>query len=245
MISYQIVTSFATEVVLVDMDNDGTLSPIAALHDESGNGNISVRLSAIHALMTISEPMGYNDIYVPLPDENNRVGGQEMSQIDDHSNYHPSFDRRNYQGLTNKIKVVPNADTAIEYHGNSNTSASLGYQHPDSIDQNQCLQIKNQSYDFYRARADRDSLSTFVPTESHTGLRKCQFEGCIEKIILVIQSAPLDSKDGDDRVYHHSLYCKKHLLGSRKCEYEGCDKCAQGSTKFCIKHGGWKKLFLC
>ena len=34
MISYQIVTSFATEVVLVDMDNDGTLSPIAALHDE-------------------------------------------------------------------------------------------------------------------------------------------------------------------------------------------------------------------
>ena len=220
------------------MDDDALLSPTAALHDESGSGNISVRLSAIHALMTISEPMGYNDIYVPLPDEKNRIAGHEMSQIDDHSNYHPTFDRRNHQGLISKSTVIPNAVAAAECHGNSNSRASLGYQHADSIDQNQCLEDKNQSYDFYRMRATRGSLSTFIPTESHTGLRKCRFEGCIEKISLVSQAASSDFKDGDDRVYHHSLYCKKHLLGSRKCEYEGCDKCAQGSTKFCIKHGG-------
>jgi hypothetical protein len=33
----------------------------------------------------------------------------------------------------------------------------------------------------------------------------------------------------------------RDLLGSRKCEYEDCDKCAQGSTKFCIKHGGGRR----
>jgi putative hemolysin len=34
-------------------------------------------------------------------------------------------------------------------------------------------------------------------------------------------------------------HSKKHPGGrSRICEFPGCTKCAQGSTKFCIKHGG-------
>jgi hypothetical protein len=49
-------------------------------------------------------------------------------------------------------------------------------------------------------------------------------------------------KGDEENVFNNSPYCKKDLLGSRKCEYEDCDKCAQGSTKFCIKHGGKESL---
>ena len=37
-------------------------------------------------------------------------------------------------------------------------------------------------------------------------------------------------------------YCPTHAYGSRRCEYPGCTKCAQGGLfKFCIKHGGgWR-----
>lgn len=31
------------------------------------------------------------------------------------------------------------------------------------------------------------------------------------------------------------------LSGSRRCQYPGCSKCAQGSTKFCIGHGGGRR----
>merc|ERR1719162_2322699 len=30
-------------------------------------------------------------------------------------------------------------------------------------------------------------------------------------------------------------------VGGRRCDAEGCDKSAQSSTKFCVKHGGGKK----
>lgn len=37
-----------------------------------------------------------------------------------------------------------------------------------------------------------------------------------------------------------SPYCASHA-GSRKCQQEGCTKCAQGSTKLCIAHGGGRR----
>ena len=44
---------------------------------------------------------------------------------------------------------------------------------------------------------------------------------------------------------HHQLGLENALskelrsIGTaNKCEFSGCDKCSQGSTKFCIKHGG-------
>ena len=226
--------------ILGNMDDDGSLSSIATINDETSNGNISVRLSAIHALMAISEPMCYNDLHFPLLDENNRIASQEISQIDDQYNFHPSFDRRSHHDLMSRDRAINDASTTSLCNADTNTNTSLGYKYADSMDQNQRLQVKTQSFDSFKMRGDRsDTISTLISTESHTGLRKCRYEGCVEKIILITQEVSLGSReDDDDRIYHHSLYCKKHLLGSRKCEHEGCDKCAQGSTKFCIKHGG-------
>jgi len=34
---------------------------------------------------------------------------------------------------------------------------------------------------------------------------------------------------------------KTNYNGSRKCQFEGCTKCAQGSTQFCISHGGGRR----
>ena len=37
-----------------------------------------------------------------------------------------------------------------------------------------------------------------------------------------------------------SQYCSAHR-GTRRCQKEGCGKCAQGATKFCIAHGGGRR----
>lgn len=60
---------------------------------------------------------------------------------------------------------------------------------------------------------------------------KCRFEGCKDTVRESNSATAEDDK----------LYCKKHTSGSRQCEFEPCDKCAQGSTKFCIKHGGGRR----
>jgi hypothetical protein len=35
-------------------------------------------------------------------------------------------------------------------------------------------------------------------------------------------------------------YCATHR-GTRRCQHEGCGKCAQGATKYCIAHGGGRR----
>jgi len=37
-----------------------------------------------------------------------------------------------------------------------------------------------------------------------------------------------------------SLYCATHR-GTRRCQKDGCGKCAQGATKYCIAHGGGRR----
>jgi hypothetical protein len=37
-----------------------------------------------------------------------------------------------------------------------------------------------------------------------------------------------------------SPYCATHR-GTRRCQKEGCGKCAQGATKYCIAHGGGRR----
>jgi len=52
-------------------------------------------------------------------------------------------------------------------------------------------------------------------------LRICRIEGCG----LPVSKGP---------------YCGQHC-GNRQCEKEGCNKCAQGATRFCIAHGGGRR----
>ena len=67
-----------------------------------------------------------------------------------------------------------------------------------------------------------------------------RFDGCEDEVFQI----PSDDKFQPDigemnqKTYSPTEYCRKHLMGSKKCEFSGCDKCSQGSTKFCIKHGG-------
>lgn len=63
------------------------------------------------------------------------------------------------------------------------------------------------------SRSDND-LST---------LHKCKVEDCSSKTEGV-----------------GSLYCATHR-GTRRCQKDGCTKCAQGATKFCIAHGGGRR----
>jgi hypothetical protein len=71
---------------------------------------------------------------------------------------------------------------------------------------------------------------------------KCmiRYDSCEDEVALVPIDDKLLTRDVamEDIMYNTSGFCRKHLLGTKKCEFDGCDKCAQGSTKFCIKHGG-------
>ena len=217
----------------------------SSLDDEFNSGHVSVRLSAIHALMAISEPMGYNNIFVPRLDESDWIIGQDLGELDDQVSLVPNADRR-----FTEYTIDPSVAQM-----NSNSSQQMR----DSDNKN--IQRKNQIVEITNTKGRKGLFAAFKPVvESHTRIQNCRVEGCSEKSVVIspeehsgINGSGSGSSSGsgsglggkndddEDRVYHHSLYCKKHLLGSRKCEFDGCDKCAQGSTKFCIKHGGKQK----
>eukprot|EP00596_Hydrurales_sp_CCMP1899_P003726 CAMPEP_0119054054 /NCGR_PEP_ID=MMETSP1177-20130426/74818_1 /TAXON_ID=2985 /ORGANISM="Ochromonas sp, Strain CCMP1899" /LENGTH=831 /DNA_ID=CAMNT_0007034171 /DNA_START=215 /DNA_END=2710 /DNA_ORIENTATION=+ len=40
---------------------------------------------------------------------------------------------------------------------------------------------------------------------------------------------------------HRTPFCVVHATGGRRCQQQGCNKCAQGSTCYCIAHGGGRR----
>ena len=71
-------------------------------------------------------------------------------------------------------------------------------------------------------------------------IKVCRFDGCEDEVFQIPSDDKfhLDVGETNHKAYTPTGYCRKHLIGSKKCEFIGCDKCSQGSTKFCIKHGG-------
>ena len=259
------------------MDDD--LTSLTVLDDESSSGNL-VRLSAIHALMAISEPMGYNDMFSPRLDDD-RIVYNDLNSIDGQYNFNnhnnPNFNENNQsnqnnhnnQNSQNNQNHNQNGDrsgTLDSNRGinnsnsnNNSNNADLNYDdtgvhnhinsnHNSSNNQNNQNNQNDHNYLFQKNVSQNNFSYQKNILESLSSYRKCLFEGCDEKVLLTLHeehsSSSLVKEDEEDRVYRQSVYCKKHLLGSRKCEYEGCDKCAQGSTKFCIKHGGNTISFL-
>lgn len=87
------------------------------------------------------------------------------------------------------------------------------------------------SLDSYKPmKLDSDKLlaiyteGTKMGTSSNSqGLHKCKVEDCDN----LVENATVQ-------------YCVTHR-GTRRCQKEGCTKCAQGATKFCIAHGGGRR----
>lgn len=208
------------------MEKNQPLS-LNALDDESVSGTFSVRLSAIHALMAISEPMGYADIYTPRLDGEDR-GYHGVNGLD--SQY--SFNQNGQSNNSNQNNDRMYNDLLDNGRHGNNSNSDQQYLDADNRMHNQ----NNQNNQLYQKNIP-DSFVYCKVVESSFN-RKCLFEGCDEKVLHTLEEHSLMKDEDEDRACRQSIYCKKHLLGSRKCEYDGCDKCAQGSTKFCIKHGG-------
>ncbi len=59
--------------------------------------------------------------------------------------------------------------------------------------------------------------------DATTGLHKCKVDDC------------------QNLVENNTVqYCATHR-GTRRCQHDGCTKCAQGATKYCIAHGGGRR----
>eukprot|EP00981_Chlorochromonas_danica_P013123 scaffold5893_cov178-Ochromonas_danica.AAC.5 len=63
----------------------------------------------------------------------------------------------------------------------------------------------------------------YIQNGGHRPLPKCKVEGCCSNV---------ESSSAQ--------YCAAHR-STRRCQKEGCNKCAQGATKFCIAHGGGRR----
>lgn len=83
--------------------------------------------------------------------------------------------------------------------------------------------LKLDSDKFMAMYAEGSRMGGGGGPSSSTGLHKCKVDDC------------------ENLVENPSVqYCITHR-GTRRCQKEGCTKCAQGATKFCIAHGGGRR----
>jgi len=66
-----------------------------------------------------------------------------------------------------------------------------------------------------------------VPRVNAQPLKTCRSPGCQECITM--------------NTTHRPFYCLRHRNSTKYCKFLGCTKCAQGSTRFCISHGGGRR----
>ena len=198
-----------------------------AADDDPNSNSVKGTMSAIHALMTISEPMGFND-------KSTRDSGDGL---DSTTSRNRNFDWDNM----NPARNPPTSTTIL------NGVVPESFVVADNVGGGPivCQECPTIGHENTAEFNDPYFLFKTVHDINYTGARvrvreSCRHEGCNEEVATV----SLDDKfhvrnnESDEKIYNHSGFCKKHLLGSKKCEFLGCDKCAQGSTKFCIKHGG-------
>lgn len=192
--------------------------------DESTNRNFSGHLSAIHALMAISEPTGYRQMTSRKID----------SAIEDNL----QLEKANVRGRPIKIEKQVAITEAPRDVSDRSSPIISSIKFDEQLQERFLMQDYkgDEVYDPYSIFKSLDTLPDFGLTK----YRKCRYENCEDEVALV----PIDDKVlnrevvMEDMMYNTTGFCRKHLLGTKKCEHEGCDKCAQGSTKFCIKHGG-------
>lgn len=191
-------------------------SRATALVDDSQGNNYCGRLSAIHALMAISEPTGF--IGTPLPDIN--------------------WTERNEQSNDTEIgnKSTSITDTVLEDLNVPATDAN-------DVDTDKYQETFNTGDTNRRPITDPyflyKSMDILLGLNSPI-IKVCRFDGCEDEVLQIPSDDKfqLDIGEMNQKTYSPTGYCRKHLMGSKKCEFVGCDKCSQGSTKFCIKHGG-------
>lgn len=202
---------------------EGNTSSATETDDETTRTNLSGHLSAIHALMAISEPTGYSEM------TSRKIDSAIEGNFQDKSNARNDVIKNDKQAA---MAYIPR-DTEDKSSLNIDTTKVDEQQPGKFIIQDYKA---DEVYDPYSIFRSLDALPDFNLTK----FRKCRYESCEDEVALV----PIDDKlltrevVMEDVMYNTSGFCRKHLLGTKKCEYDGCDKCAQGSTKFCIKHGG-------
>ena len=198
--------------------------------DDSNSSSVKGRMNAIHALMTISEPTGFND-------NSYRSNGDNIGH-----------------GLDGPVSRSRNSDWDNMNPAQQPTSTSIlsgvvrgTFEVVDNVGGKQimCRECPTSTSGF----SDPYFLINFAGAKSGAGAgakerarvrESCRCEGCNEEVLTVSLDDKFHARnnENEEKIYDNSGFCKKHLLGSKKCEFAGCDKCAQGSTKFCIKHGG-------
>ena len=194
-----------------------------AADDDPNSNSVRGRMSAIHALMTISEPMGFNDKSI-RDSEDGLDGSRNLDWDTMNPARHPPTSSTTLDG------VVPESSAVAD---NVSGEPIVCQECPTNGREN-TTELDGPYY-----------LFKTVHDINYTGARvrvreSCRYEGCNEEVATVSHDDKFHvrNNESDEKIYNHSGFCKKHLLGSKKCEFLGCDKCAQGSTKFCIKHGG-------
>jgi hypothetical protein len=191
--------------------------------DETTRKNFSGHLSAIHALMAISEPTGYSEM------TSRKIDSAIEGNLQDKSNAKSDAIKSEKQtAMTDTPRDAAQKSPPII------NSMKVDEQQPGKFIIQEFK--SDEVYDPYSIFKSLDALPDFGLTK----FRKCRYDSCEDEVALVPIDDKLLTRDVvmEDIMYNTSGFCRKHLLGTKKCEFEGCDKCAQGSTKFCIKHGG-------
>lgn len=192
------------------------LSRATAEADDGQGNSYCGRLSAIHALMAISEPTGYNG--TPLPEID--WTGRDLSS----------------NNTTNITKNASTADAILEDLNVSVNDISVVHAEKNQDAFNTGDTSRRPITDPYFLFKSMDILMGL----SSPAIKVCRFDGCEDEVLQIPSDDkfPIDIGEANRKIYSPTGYCRKHLIGSKKCEFNGCDKCSQGSTKFCIKHGG-------
>lgn len=178
------------------------------LDDDSTSTIFNGHLSAIHALMAISVPTGYQEMT------------SRKIEIANMGNLQAAMTDIPHDALERSSPVISSIKAEEQQQGKFVVQDYKA----------------DEVYDPYSILKSLDALPDFGLTK----VRKCRYDSCEDEVALLSIDDKLLSRGlvMEDIMYNSAGFCRKHLFGTKKCEYDGCDKCAQGSTKFCIKHGG-------